>query len=89
MQLSSGEQLMLAIGRALMTNPQLLLLDEASEGLAPKIRLHIWNSLQNLKKKRLSILLIDKNDGALTRKLKWILRTSFSTRVYVAIAVRS
>jgi branched-chain amino acid transport system ATP-binding protein len=48
-QLSGGGQQMLAIGRALMTNPQLLILDEATEGLAPKIRLHIWNSLQNLK----------------------------------------
>jgi branched-chain amino acid transport system ATP-binding protein len=67
MQLSGGEQQMLAIGRALMTNPQLLLLDEATEGLAPQIRLHIWNRLQNRKKKGLSFLLIDKNVDALTR----------------------
>jgi branched-chain amino acid transport system ATP-binding protein len=66
-QLSGGEQQMLAIGRALMTNPQLLILDEATEGLAPKVRFHIWDSLQNLKQMGLSILIIDKNVDALTR----------------------
>jgi branched-chain amino acid transport system ATP-binding protein len=66
-QLSGGEQQMLAIGRALMTNPQLLILDEATEGLAPKIRMHIWDSLQNLKETGLSIFIIDKNVDALTR----------------------
>jgi branched-chain amino acid transport system ATP-binding protein len=65
-QLSGGEQQMLAIGRALMTNPQLLILDEATEGLAPKIRMDIWSRLQNLKDMGLSILIIDKNVDALT-----------------------
>jgi branched-chain amino acid transport system ATP-binding protein len=59
--LSGGEQQMLAIGRALMTNPQLLILDEATEGLAPVIRQAIWKVLQALKSARQSILLIDKN----------------------------
>jgi branched-chain amino acid transport system ATP-binding protein len=59
--LSGGEQQMLAIGRALMTNPQLLILDEATEGLAPVIRQAIWRVLGALKAARQSILLIDKN----------------------------
>jgi branched-chain amino acid transport system ATP-binding protein len=60
--LSGGEQQMLAIGRALMTNPRLLILDEATEGLAPIIRQQIWNSIARLKTEhRLSILLIDKS----------------------------
>jgi branched-chain amino acid transport system ATP-binding protein len=66
-QLSGGEQQMLAIGRALMTNPQLLILDEATEGLAPLIRLEIWKCLERLKGEGLSILIIDKNVAALTR----------------------
>ena len=66
-QLSGGEQQMLAIGRALMTNPRLLILDEATEGLAPLIRADIWRSLARLKKDGLSILVIDKNVDALTR----------------------
>ncbi len=65
--LSGGEQQMLAIGRALMTNPRLLILDEATEGLAPLVRAEIWRSLQNLKRAGLSILVIDKNVDALTR----------------------
>jgi branched-chain amino acid transport system ATP-binding protein len=65
--LSGGEQQMLAIGRALMTNPQLLLLDEATEGLAPQIRTEIWSCLEALKADGLSILLIDKNIAALRR----------------------
>jgi branched-chain amino acid transport system ATP-binding protein len=52
---------MLAIGRALMTNPQLLILDEATEGLAPLVRAEIWDCLQTLKASGLSILIIDKN----------------------------
>jgi len=60
-QLSGGEQQMLAIGRALMTNPLLLLLDEATEGLAPLIRQEIWRSLARLKQEGLAILLIDKH----------------------------
>ena len=60
-QLSGGEQQMLAIGRALMTNPQLLILDEATEGLAPLIREEIWKMLGFLKQGGLSILLVDKN----------------------------
>jgi branched-chain amino acid transport system ATP-binding protein len=66
-QLSGGEQQMLAIGRALMTNPRLLILDEATEGLAPLIRAEIWRCLARLKKTGLSILVIDKNVGALMR----------------------
>ena len=64
-QLSGGEQQMLAIGRALMTNPRLLILDEATEGLAPLIRAEIWRCLARLKASGLSILVIDKNVGAL------------------------
>jgi branched-chain amino acid transport system ATP-binding protein len=66
-QLSGGEQQMLAIGRALMTNPRLLILDEATEGLAPLIRQEIWHCLSRLKAAGQSILVIDKNVGALTR----------------------
>lgn len=65
--LSGGEQQMLAIGRALMTNPALLILDEATEGLAPVIRDEIWSCLKTLKSEGLSILLIDKNLAALSR----------------------
>ncbi|THB72674.1 MAG: ABC transporter ATP-binding protein [Desulfobulbaceae bacterium] len=64
-QLSGGEQQMLAIGRALMINPQLLILDEATEGLAPLIRNEIWRGLGILKSKGLAILVIDKNLEAL------------------------
>src|SRR6185437_3817692 len=66
-QLSGGEQQMLAIGRALMTNPQLLILDEATEGLAPLIRAEIWRCLARLKAEGQSILVIDKNIEALTK----------------------
>ena len=66
-QLSGGEQQMLAIGRALMTNPRLLILDEATEGLAPLIRAEIWRCLASLKRSGLSVLVIDKNVGALLR----------------------
>jgi branched-chain amino acid transport system ATP-binding protein len=65
--LSGGEQQMLAIGRALMTNPRLLILDEATEGLAPLIRDEIWRCLQSLRASGQSILVIDKNVEALTR----------------------
>ncbi len=66
-QLSGGEQQMLAIGRALMTNPRLLILDEATEGLAPLVRAEIWRILEALKAAGLAILVIDKNVAALTR----------------------
>ena len=66
-QLSGGEQQMLAIGRALMTNPKLLILDEATEGLAPLIRAEIWACLARLKAEGQSILLVDKNIDQLTR----------------------
>ena len=65
--LSGGEQQMLAIGRALMTNPLLLILDEATEGLAPMIRREIWDCLARLKGEGLSILVIDKNVEDLSR----------------------
>ena len=60
-QLSGGEQQMLSIGRALMTNPKLLILDEATEGLAPLIRQEIWTCLAQLKQERMAMLVIDKN----------------------------
>jgi len=66
-QLSGGEQQMLAIGRALMTNPRLLILDEATEGLAPLVRAEIYRSIERLKAEGLSILVIDKDVKALTR----------------------
>ena len=66
-QLSGGEQQMLAVGRALMTNPKLLVLDEATEGLAPLVRQEIWSCLADLKTAKQSILVIDKNVDALTK----------------------
>jgi len=66
-QLSGGEQQMLAIGRALMTNPRLLILDEATEGLAPLIRAEIYRSIEKLKADGMAILLIDKDVKSLTR----------------------
>jgi len=66
-QLSGGEQQMLAIGRALMTNPRLLILDEATEGLAPLIRTEIYRSIAQLKAEGLSILVIDKDVRALCK----------------------
>jgi branched-chain amino acid transport system ATP-binding protein len=66
-ELSGGEQQMLAIGRALMTNPKLLILDEATEGLAPLIRAEIWNALARLKGEGQAILLVDKHLRQLVR----------------------
>ncbi|ACA18020.1 ABC transporter related [Methylobacterium sp. 4-46] len=65
--LSGGEQQMLAIGRALMTNPRLVVLDEATEGLAPLIREEIWACLRAIRDEGAAILVIDKNVEALTR----------------------
>ncbi len=66
-QLSGGERQMLAIGRALMTNPRMLILDEATEGLAPLVCIEIYRAIESLKASGLAILIIDKNLGALTR----------------------
>lgn len=66
-QLSGGEQQMLAIGRALMTNPRLIVLDEATEGLAPLARANIWRCLRRIKDEGDAILVIDKNVDALAR----------------------
>jgi branched-chain amino acid transport system ATP-binding protein len=66
-ELSGGEQQMLAIGRALMTNPRLLILDEATEGLAPLIRAEIWACLARLKQEGQAILLVDKHLDALVK----------------------
>ena len=65
--LSGGEQQMLAIGRALMTNPRLLILDEATEGLAPLVRLEIWKCLEKLREAGLAMIVIDKNIAPLLR----------------------
>jgi branched-chain amino acid transport system ATP-binding protein len=65
--LSGGEQQMLAVGRALMTNPRLLILDEATEGLAPLIRQEIWNGLGRLRDTGVSMIVIDKHIGPLLR----------------------
>jgi len=66
-ELSGGEQQMLAIGRALMTNPKLLILDEATEGLAPLIRAEIWKCLARLQAEGQAILIVDKHIGALAK----------------------
>ncbi len=65
--LSGGEQQMLAVGRALTTNPKLLVLDEATEGLAPLVRRHIWECLASLKAEGQAILAIDRNVADLAR----------------------
>ena len=65
--LSGGEQQMLAIGRALLTNPELLILDEATEGLAPLARAEIWKALSQLKSAGLALVVIDKNIAPLLR----------------------
>jgi branched-chain amino acid transport system ATP-binding protein len=75
-QLSGGEQQMLAIARALMTNPELLILDEATEGLAPIIRQEIWKVLAKLKASRQSILIVDKNLKILSRRTRRPPRTA-------------
>src|SRR5882762_4068640 len=66
-QLSGGEQQMLSIGRALMTNPRMLILDEATEGLAPLVRIEIYRAIEGLKASGLAILIIDKDLRSLTR----------------------
>ena len=66
-QLSGGEQQMLSIGRALLTNPKLLMLDEATEGLAPTVRTQIWEALSVIKNEGQSILVVDKFLAPLTR----------------------
>ena len=65
-QLSGGEQQMLTIGRALMTNPELLILDEATEGLAPLIAREIWSILRRLRAGGMAAVIVDKNSAAMT-----------------------
>ncbi len=65
-QLSGGEQQMLTIGRALMTNPDLLILDEATEGLAPLIAVEIWRIIREIRASGLATVIVDKNHGAVT-----------------------
>ncbi|MBO1248475.1 ABC transporter ATP-binding protein [Comamonas denitrificans] len=65
-QLSGGEQQMLTIGRALMTNPDLLILDEATEGLAPLIAMEIWRIIKEIRKTGIATVIVDKNHGAVT-----------------------
>jgi branched-chain amino acid transport system ATP-binding protein len=65
-QLSGGEQQMLTIGRALMTNPDLLILDEATEGLAPQIAREIWNIVRDIRSHGIATLIVDKNYAAVT-----------------------
>ena len=60
-QLSGGEQQMLTIGRALLCNPSIVLIDEATEGLAPKVRDDIWSTLRIIARKRVAVLVVDKN----------------------------
>jgi branched-chain amino acid transport system ATP-binding protein len=64
-QLSGGEQQMLAIGRALMTNPELLILDEATEGLAPQVAHEIWQIVRRIKATGMATLIVDRNHEAL------------------------
>jgi branched-chain amino acid transport system ATP-binding protein len=66
-QISGGEQQMLAIGRALLTQPAILILDEATEGLAPLVRLEIWRTLARLKEQGQAVLIVDRDFGALGR----------------------
>lgn len=65
-QLSGGEQQMLTIGRALMTNPDLLILDEATEGLAPLVAMEIWRIVKTIRKTGIATVIVDKNHGAVT-----------------------
>jgi len=65
-QLSGGEQQMLTIGRALMTNPELLILDEATEGLAPLIAVEIWRIIRDIRASGIATVIVDKNHGAIT-----------------------
>ncbi len=66
-QLSGGEQQMLAIGRALMTNPELILIDEATEGLAPLIAQEIWRTLEAVRGENVATIVVDKDIAALSR----------------------
>jgi len=66
-QLSGGEQQMLSIGRALLTNPDLLILDEATEGLAPLVAMEIWRILRELRSTGIAAIIVDKNHAAVTR----------------------
>ena len=65
-QLSGGEQQMLTIGRALMTNPDLLILDEATEGLAPLVAMEIWRIIKTIRATGIATVIVDKNHGAVT-----------------------
>src|SRR3546814_7647346 len=75
--LSGGEQQMLAIGRALMTNPRLLILDEATEGLAPVIRQEIWTAIRDVKGRGQAILIVDRSEEH-TSELQSLMRISYA-----------
>jgi branched-chain amino acid transport system ATP-binding protein len=81
-QLSGGEQQMLTIGRALMTNPQLILIDEATEGLAPMVAQSIWKTIETIRAERVATIVVDKDFRALSRLADRMFLMSKGTLVF-------